>query len=295
MKKYFVISDIHGFYSVLKKELKKVGFYINNPEHILIVCGDIFDRGKQPLQIYKFLKSLPKERRILIRGNHEYLLRDLVERTYPLFHDIHNGTYDTLCYISKQLTNEQFENQTFKIMYNDDKYNDWDNYMQLLHEREEENLKRLKKIFNNKKVKEILNWIFSDEWINYYETDKYIFVHAWFPMIGNQGYRVYYKALEYDNNWRNADSEKWEEASWGCPIDYYLNGHNKTGKTIVCGHWHTSDFWNNLDYEKDLNKKLSTYNCPLYKSDKFTDLIGLDACTVVSKKINVLVLNENEV
>ena len=68
MKKYFVASDIHGFYTPFIKELNKTGFDLNNEEHILIICGDLFDRGSESLKIYEFIKSLPKERRILIRG-----------------------------------------------------------------------------------------------------------------------------------------------------------------------------------------------------------------------------------
>ena len=45
MKTYFVCSDIHGFYKEWVKSLKEAGFNKNNPEHILIVLGDIFDRG----------------------------------------------------------------------------------------------------------------------------------------------------------------------------------------------------------------------------------------------------------
>src|SRR5574344_676699 len=96
MKKYFVTSDIHGFYNEFISALDRSGFNIDNPDHILIICGDIFDRGNQPLQIYTFLNSLPKERRILVRGNHEFLLQDLVQRGYPESHDEHNGTIDTL-------------------------------------------------------------------------------------------------------------------------------------------------------------------------------------------------------
>lgn len=68
MKKYFVASDIHSFYTPFVKELNKTSFDLNNEEHILIICGDLFDRGSESLKLYEFIKSLPKERRILIRG-----------------------------------------------------------------------------------------------------------------------------------------------------------------------------------------------------------------------------------
>ena len=67
MKKYFVASDIHSFYTPFIKESNKSVFF-SNEEHILIICGDLFDRGSESLKLYEFIKSLPKERRILIRG-----------------------------------------------------------------------------------------------------------------------------------------------------------------------------------------------------------------------------------
>ena len=67
MKKYFVSSDIHILTPCIK-ELNKTGFDLNNEEHILIICGDLFDRGSESIKLYEFIKSLPKERRILIRG-----------------------------------------------------------------------------------------------------------------------------------------------------------------------------------------------------------------------------------
>ena len=33
------------------KELNKTGFDLNNEEHILIICGDLFDRGSESLKI----------------------------------------------------------------------------------------------------------------------------------------------------------------------------------------------------------------------------------------------------
>ncbi len=68
MKKYFITSDTHSFYNELIEELNNKGFDVNNKDHIIIMCGDLFDRGSESLKLYEFIKSLPKERRILIRG-----------------------------------------------------------------------------------------------------------------------------------------------------------------------------------------------------------------------------------
>ena len=75
---------------------------------------------------------------------------------------------------------------------------------------------------------------------------------------------------------------------WGCPWKKEKEGLNQTGKTIVCGHWHTSDFFNNL-----LGENRPITDNPIFKSDKY-NLIGLDTCTVVTYKVNMLVLDEEE-
>ena len=71
--KYFVVSDIHSFYTPLKTCLDQAGYDVNNPEHIFVLNGDLFDRGNEASEVFNFVRSIPKERRILIRGNHEYL------------------------------------------------------------------------------------------------------------------------------------------------------------------------------------------------------------------------------
>ena len=61
----------------MMNSLTDAGFDVNNENHILVILGDIFDRGTEPIQMYNFLKEFPRDRRILIRGNHEYLLKEL--------------------------------------------------------------------------------------------------------------------------------------------------------------------------------------------------------------------------
>ena len=98
--KYFVASDIHGFFNEFRAALDEAGYDVNNPNHHLIICGDIFDRGRQAIKMYEFLRSIPKDRRTYIRGNHEYLLKQLTLKYSPQAHDISNGTLDTLSQLS---------------------------------------------------------------------------------------------------------------------------------------------------------------------------------------------------
>ena len=98
--KYFVSSDIHGFFDEWQDALNKIGFDIDNPDHKIIVCGDLFDRGKQAVKLYKFVKSLGN-RFIYIRGNHEDLIFDAfndLKNNYGCAKSHHylNGTIDTI-------------------------------------------------------------------------------------------------------------------------------------------------------------------------------------------------------
>ena len=90
MPKFFVVSDIHGFYDEFKNALDEAGFDSKNKEHYLICCGDYFDRGEKPKEVMDFLMGL--DRVILIKGNHEDLFYDLCYRGFPLYHDVSNGT-----------------------------------------------------------------------------------------------------------------------------------------------------------------------------------------------------------
>ena len=102
MKKYFIVSDIHSFYTPLITALEKNGFDMNNPEHILVVLGDVFDRGYQSLEVYAFLTiALSEDRVILVRGNHELLYLDLLRKKFPDSYDFSNGTVRTFCQIAR--------------------------------------------------------------------------------------------------------------------------------------------------------------------------------------------------
>lgn len=289
MKKYFTISDIHSHYNELISALNEANFDINNSNHILIVLGDIFDRGDQSLEVYKFLRRLPLDRRVLILGNHETLLLELVKKKVVTSADLHNGTYKTLTSLYKDPRKEQLSWAT------DNQYN-YD-YMELQRKSEEIFKKVFREVFNNDIVNEVVNWIKSDEWVPYYELGKYIFVHAFIPLTTTD---EKFQTVKYNPNWRtNSTPEELEDAKWMCPYRLYRAGlfeeEEKKGKILVCGHWHTSDFYNELLYQYEPSKQLDIHKeNPIFKNEKYPGLIGIDACTYLTKKINVLVINEDE-
>ena len=98
--RYFITSDIHSFYTPFIEALTKKGFDKENPDHILVVLGDIFDRGNETKQVYDFLTSLNQDRLILVRGNHEQLYLELLKKRLPDNYDYSNGTVKTFCHVA---------------------------------------------------------------------------------------------------------------------------------------------------------------------------------------------------
>lgn len=291
--KYFVISDVHSFFIEMKEALEQAGFRKTDPNHTLIVAGDLFDRGPDAIKVYNYIRSIPKSRRILIRGNHEQLLLDLLLKTYPEGHDFSNGTADTVCQLAGGDVHELSE---YKVWQEDDITYDYPNWC-----------KEFWVEWRDKAKKHpIVKWLRSKEWRDYYELDRFIIVHSFIPVKLREGYesfrfmpywRLSEKLLEYDGDWRNG---YWPDAMWGCPWSQYQRGffqpEEDKGKTLVCGHWHTSDFFSHLK-----NIHLKEFPGPIYYSK---GLIGIDGgcCSkydillddyVYTHPQNVLVIDEN--
>ena len=251
MATYFVISDIHSFYNEMIDSLNKAGYDKNNKNHVLISLGDLLDRGPDSFKCLKFINELPEENRILIKGNHEYLIEDVFKRGYFESHDEHNGTVDTI----------------FQLCGS---YN-----------------------VNNCKDNSLLR-TYLDSCVDFFETDKYIFVHGWIPCNGY---------WNFDPNWRSGN---WEDAGWYCGFDAWANGIVIPDKTIVCGHWHTSYAHSKYhhrgtefddittvihNYAHPEDKWPTTANFNVFKDD---GIIGIDACTAYSHKVNVLKLGKQK-
>ena len=63
----YVLSDPHGEYGLFCKLLEKIKF---SDRDEMIVCGDMLDKGSEPVRLAKFVFSMPNIRCIM--GNHEY-------------------------------------------------------------------------------------------------------------------------------------------------------------------------------------------------------------------------------
>ena len=252
MKKLFVVSDIHGFYDELRMALDDAGFDPNDENSYLVVCGDTLDRGDQPQQVIDYLSSLP--RCILIRGNHEELMEDMIERGYHQRHDWSNGTMGSALGLAP---NTKTAEAAFAIAY--------------------------------EKIKP-----FFAKMVNYFETERYVFCHSWVPVDSEDDMPYYYRRnrkFTKNEDWRYAHQSEWDQAMWLNPLHMAMNGFG-IEKTIVSGHWHCSyghhlasiktDNWTS-EFEED-----ACFD-PYYYKD---ELIMIDACTAHTKKVNVLVLED---
>jgi hypothetical protein len=220
---YFVVSDIHGFYDELLEALMDKGYDLGNPKHFLIVVGDIFDRGRQSFQVYNFLKKIPENRRVLIRGNHEDMFVELIDKSFPNTYDFHNKTVNTFCQLSGS-----DENEILKYYYYADE-NSMEKYRAMAMYEWSNVVKTVSKMGIHK-------WIQSDEWVNYYELGDFLFTHSFIPL----------REGEYNPKWRsNATEDEWIRYRTGCPWRIFQQGYFKEeldkGKILVFGHWHTSE------------------------------------------------------
>ena len=256
MSKYFIASDVHSFFNIFYAELLKNGFEIDNPEHKVIICGDLFDRGDQTVELFEFIKSLRgQDRLIYVRGNHESLLFDCMHEIMcgriPSSHHRHNGTIKTIC---------QFCGENEWIIYDPT----WRN-----------------KICDV--MRPVLDFI-DENCVDYAEIGNYVFVHGWIPC---------YQGLD---DFRNATAEDWERARWENGMKMWMNRHcRETGKTIVCGHWHCSWGWSHVRLERKEfpNKSRADWKKSF---EPFVDdgIMAIDACTAYTEMCNVIVIEEDE-
>ena len=56
--KIYAVADTHGFYSELIKALTKAGWFEDNGPKLLVVCGDMMDRGREAQKMQAFMMDL---------------------------------------------------------------------------------------------------------------------------------------------------------------------------------------------------------------------------------------------
>jgi len=259
--RYYVVADVHGFYTELIAALTEKGYFEDEAPHKLILCGDLFDRGKEGLKLQSFLLELmERDEVIIIRGNHEDLAEEFVRNvdhwmtpTLTYTHHWQNGTVQTVLDLTGMGISEAYTNpKKCALRMNETPF--------------------FKKILPSA--------------VDYYETEHYIFVHGWIPCYevkyasGNR----YYTPKE---NWREGTEEDWTYARWYNGMDAAWQGVTEPNKTIVCGHWHCSYGHAVIEGKGEERGENADYT-PYYGKG----VIGLDACTARSGRVNCIVLED---
>ena len=236
VKKLFVVSDIHGHYSLLEEALNRSGFDRDHEDHLLVCCGDYFDKGDENVQVLDFFEGL--ERKVLLRGNHEDMLLKLLTTGKMHPHQFINGTENTL--------------ENFFGTFAPDPV---DHRVDL--SGKTETVDRLCRFINST--------------VDYYETERYVFIHGWLPERG-----------ETSKGRAAATAQDWEKARCASWVRHYKGQPPLPDKTLICGHVPTfcAGF---------LNITPATKGDTTFRDNGF---IAIDAGTMDSKKINVLVLEE---
>ena len=253
--KLFVMSDVHSYFEEMAEALHKNGFEMDNEDHHVIICGDLFDRGPDAVKIFEFVKWLNEQGRLTyVCGNHEDLLFDcaneIIRGRGVSRHHISNGTFDTIC---------QFTGM-----------NKYDLCFGPLDRAEYE-----------KKMTPILDFINLNT-VDFAEAGEYIFVHGWRPCDPISG--------NVPDNWNTPEAD-WESARWINGMQAWHRGAKLPDKTVVCGHFHSS--WGHSHLHLDRKEFPQKNREDWEKSfEPFIDegIIAIDACTAYTGFVNCLVL-----
>jgi len=253
MKEIYTVSDLHGHYGIFKRDLKEAGYDENNENHLLVVCGDIFDRGRENLEVYEYLKHLTDVgKAVVIAGNHNLFITQYLDGTnVSPFNYMRNGTNETLADFLHQTA--PFETWCLLNNIEEPTYGNFATWIEIA--RNEINLE----------YPELLPWLKSLP--RYYETDNHIFAHA---------------SIDLDvEDWHYPHCERHGLLDWDA-LDFddgnFIKKHNHTGKTIIVGHFsvaHLRQMHSLGDYD----------DYSILKTDD--NKVFIDGCAVLSKKINV--------
>lgn len=258
--KYYVIADVHGFYSEMIKALTDAGFFSETEPCMVIACGDILDRGSETTKVIDFMLKLHEEGKLIyILGNHEDLLCDCMldisrSGTVPMHH-YHNRTWDSLLHIGGMTDGEGHRNMTELVQ----------------------------RVRESKYYRVLLPAA-----VDYFETEKYVFVHGWLPCITADWNRRL--AVGFDKKWRRAEPSAWRTARWFNGMELACKkGFTAWDKTVVCGHWHAS--YGHSVIEKNGSEFGADADfSPFYGEG----IIAIDGCTAASGIVNCIVIEDNE-
>ena len=261
--RYYAVADTHGYYSILERALKEVGFFEDKEPSKLIVCGDLLDRGAEAKALVDFcLRLAEQDRLIYLLGNHEDLLVQCLQQiarggayeiAAGMSHHYSNGTWDTLLQLAEMGEVEAYQNP---------------------HE-------LVRRVMRSPFYSRLL-----PKGIDFFETPHHIFTHGWLPCL-KDGIGPLTK-YAYDPDWRAADISRWQSARWYNGMELAcLHRVTEPGKTVVCGHWHAS-----YGHAKIAHRCTEWGKDAIFSPFDAEGILAIDACTAASGRINCVVIED---
>ena len=258
--RYYVVADTHGFYTKLTDALEKAGYFADTGAKKLLILGDLLDRGPENVQMQDFVYDLLKrDEIILVRGNHEDLLEDLVdnldrygELDLHVSHHYRNRTVHTVCDIARCSVGAMTA---------------------IPHQ-----------IRARMRQTPFMRYVMP-AMLDYFETEHYVFVHGWIP-LANVAPDGAPSQFVYDADWRDASLPRWQKARWYNGMEMAAKGLIVPDKTVVCGHYHCS--WGHHFAGTSEEFSPDADFSPYYADG----VIAIDACTAYSGRVNVLVVDD---
>ncbi|WP_039888657.1 metallophosphoesterase family protein [Leptotrichia hofstadii] len=109
----FVMSDIHGQYDLFLKMLDRIDL---KREDLLVIIGDICDRGKKSYEIYmKCMKMIKLGYNLkFILGNHEDMLLEDLENDYPIRYETEYSVFRNSKYFENKDMKDWHEENFFE-------------------------------------------------------------------------------------------------------------------------------------------------------------------------------------
>ena len=262
--RYFFVSDIHGELDKLIEALNAAEF--NENSDTLVVLGDSFDRGENSLGVLKFIMGC--KNRLVVAGNHDLRLEDLLYDSWIDSRDYSNGVLQTMRSFCENDTLTSID-VGLTILKTDDRF---------------KNTYRLLRQY-------LWESVYAIEWSNLIAT------HAWIPVsytkqtkMDSTGTYITINNYFYDPEWRKASTEEWNNATWSHTGTLFAQRVFSPKKMIV-GHWHS---WRlrRMAESQDTNPS-ADFN---FNTFDFEDkLVAIDGCSNAPQgKVNVWIFETDE-
>lgn len=257
---YFVFADTHGDYEAFSNFIRESGYDRLNTNHQLIGLGDYFGRASQSLtdskNMWEYLSTVEHiNPPVCLKGNHEQILIDAIDRGWLTPTDIYNGELETFASFGKVYAGQLQQHPTEQT-----------------------------KITEEMRKCGFYDWLVSLP--SYHITNNCIYVHGFLPHQGNIEHEPF---VVEQNQLAKLPQWLWDAAAWSRTINdvhqWKRDYPNGIGKWIVFGHWRASQLITKTFGEPAEDGE------PFVDND--SKLVGLDYTTVLSRKVGWAIFDDN--